>query len=127
MSNNDQKIESMLKQYRPLGPPAELKERIFRSKEKRPNRKWLTVAAGILLVAGIVIWQITTKPPKQQLSVADIEQHISASASAARLLAAAEILKQYSDTQQFAEKQYQYIMSQYPETAAGAQAKLKIR
>lgn len=127
MSNNDEKIESMLKHYRPLGPPAELKERIFQSKEKQWNRTWLAVAASIFLVASFMIWQTTVKPPKQEAAVVDIEHYIAVSASAARILAAAEILEQYEDTQQFAEKQYRYVASKYSETAAGAEARMKIR
>ena len=127
MDNYEEKIESVLKRYRPTGPSAELKARIFGVREKGHRWIWLAVAASIALAASILIWQAISIPPNQEMAVEDIEQSISKSATAARLLAAADLLDQYQDARPLAEQQYRYIVSRYPETDAAAQAKTKIR
>jgi len=67
------------------------------------------------------------KPTRKEVSFADIERRITESASAARLLAAAELLAEYPDAQSIVKEQYRYIVEAYPETAAAAEAKSKIQ
>jgi hypothetical protein len=67
------------------------------------------------------------RPAKKEISFAEIERRITESGSAARLLAAAELLAEYPDAQSIVKEQYRYIVETYPETAAAAEAKLKIQ
>ena len=52
---------------------------------------------------------------------------INESGSAARLLAATELLTEYPDAKAIVKEQYRYIVEIYPETAAAAKAKSKIK
>lgn len=67
------------------------------------------------------------RPAKKELSFAEIERKIMESGSAARLLAAAELLAEYPDAQLIVKQQYRYIVETYPETPAAAKAKSKIQ
>jgi len=58
--------------------------------------------------------------------LAEIEREITESGSAARLLAAADLLAKYPDAKTIVERQYRYIVETYPETPAAAKAKLRI-
>jgi len=90
--------------------------------------RYAAVAAGILLVLTTsLIWRARVKPAQKELIFADIERRINESASAARLLAAAELLADYSDNEAIVKDQYRYIVETYPETAAAAEAKSKIQ
>ena len=140
MSNNDEKIESMLKRYRPLGPPVELKERIFQlektkaiafslpDKEKKTHWiRYAVIAASIMIVAScFILWCIQERPKEIHLSMAEIERQISQSANAARLLAAVDMLSEYSDLRDIISQQYKHIVDTYPETTAAAEAKSRI-
>jgi anti-sigma factor RsiW len=91
-------------------------------------RRYAAVAACILLVAGIwVLWRTPTRPQQAAPTFAEIKQEIEDSGRAARLLAAAELLAGYPDTQKFVNNQYCYIVEMYPQTPAAAQARLRIR
>ena len=143
MIDDNAKIESMLKRYRPSGPSAELKERIFQQKETKAadfslsdkNKKthWIkyaAIAASILIVAGsYLLWDRETDvmPSETQLSFAEIDRQISQSANAARLLAAVDMLAQYSNSEDIIKQQYCYIVDMYPQTPAAAKAKLQIK
>lgn len=90
--------------------------------------RYAAVAAGILLVVTTsIIWRALIRPAKKEISFAEIERKITESASAARLLAAAELLAEYPDAQSIVKEQYRYIVETYPKTAAAAEAKLKIQ
>ncbi len=90
--------------------------------------RYAAVAAGILLVVTTsIVWRTLMRPAKKELSFAEIERKIIESGSAARLLAAAELLAEYPDAQSIVKEQYRYIVETYPETAAAAKAKLKIQ
>jgi anti-sigma factor RsiW len=91
-------------------------------------RRYAAIAAAILIVTGIsMIWRTITRPKEPGPTFAEVERRISESASAARLLAAAELLAKYPDAQSIVKKQYSYIVETYPDTAAAAEAKLRIR
>lgn len=88
--------------------------------------RYAAVAAGILLVVTTsIVWRVLVRPAKKEISFAEIERRITESASAARLLAAAELLAEYPDDETIVKEQYRYIVETYPETAAAAKAKLK--
>ncbi len=93
--------------------------------------RWLrytAAAAGILLVvATSILWRALVRPAKKELTFTEIERKITESASAARLLAAAELLAEYHDARSIVKEQYHYIVETYPETAAAAEAKSKIQ
>ena len=90
--------------------------------------RYAAVAAGILLVVTTsVVWRTLVRPAKKEISFAEIERKISESGSAARLLAATELLAEYPDAQSIVKEQYRYIVETYPETAAAAKAKSRIQ
>ena len=89
--------------------------------------KYAAVAASILLVLAISgVWRSLVRPTGQEPTFTEIERRISDSASATRLLAAADLLAEYADTKALAERQYHYVVRRYPETPAAAEAKLRI-
>jgi anti-sigma factor RsiW len=96
-----------------------------------PRIRWCryaAIAAGIFVVAGILILRLKpTRPQQAAPTFAEIKQEIEDSGRAARLLAAAELLAGYPDTQKFVNNQYCYIVEMYPQTPAAAQARLRIR
>ncbi|MHC4285990.1 MAG: anti-sigma factor family protein [Planctomycetota bacterium] len=98
--------------------------------EKVRKVRWpgyAAVAASILLIFTVsVIRHVLVGPPESESTFADIERRISDSASAIRLLAAADLLAKYPDTEAIAKRQYHYVVKKYPETPAAAEAKLRI-
>ena len=89
--------------------------------------KYAAIAAGILLVVTISgVWRALVRDTEEEPEFADIERRISDSASATRLLAAADMLAKYTDTKAIANRQYHYVVKTYPETPAAAEAKLRI-
>lgn len=90
--------------------------------------RYAAVAAGILLVVTISgVWRALVRPTEQEPTFAEIERRISESGSAAQLLAAVDLLAKYPDAETIVKKQYSYIVETYPETPAGAEAKLRIQ
>lgn len=90
--------------------------------------KYAAIAAGILFVVTIsVIWRALVRPGEGEPTFAEIEHRITESYSAARLLAAADLLAKYPDTKAVANQQYHYLVKKYPETHAAAEAKLRIK
>jgi predicted anti-sigma-YlaC factor YlaD len=90
--------------------------------------RYAAAAAGILLVVTTsILWRALVRPAKKELTFAEIERKITESASAARLLAAAELLAEYPDAETIVKEQCRYIVDTYPETAAAAEAKSKIK
>jgi predicted anti-sigma-YlaC factor YlaD len=89
--------------------------------------KYGAVAASILLVVTISgVWRALVRPTGQEPTFAEIERRITESGSAARLLAAADLLAKYPDAEAIAKRQYHYVVQKYPETPAAAEAKLRI-
>ncbi len=96
----------------------------------RKNRwpRYAAIAASILVVAtASVVWHTLTRPKGNELTFAEIERKINESGSAARLLVAAELLSDDPGAETIVKQQYQYIVETYPETAAAAEAKLRIK
>ena len=92
--------------------------------------RWLryaAIAASILLVVTTsVVWHALVRPVKKELTFAEIERKITESGSAARLLAAAELLAEYTDDEAFVKQQYQHIIEVYPKTTAADKARSRI-
>jgi hypothetical protein len=100
---------------------------------KHRKSHWLKYAAAavILIVATVsIIWCTLEKPvlqPKKEMNFADIERRINNAGNAARLLAATELLAEYSDSQSIVKEQYRYIVETYPDTQSAKKARLKIQ
>jgi anti-sigma factor RsiW len=91
-------------------------------------RRYAAIAAAILIVTSIsVVWRTMTRPKEPGPTFAEVERRILESASAARLLAAAELLAKYPDAQSIVKEQYNHIVETYPDTAAAAEARLRIQ
>ncbi len=93
-----------------------------------PWTRYAAAAAGIiLLLTTSVVWRTLMKPVDKEINFADIERSITEAGTAARLLAATELLAEYPDAQPLVKKQYRYIVETYPETSAADKAKLKMQ
>ena len=93
-----------------------------------PWARYAAAAAGIiLLLTTSVVWQTLMKPAQKEINFADIERSITEAGTAARLLAATELLAEYPDAQSIVKDQYRYIVERYPETSAGNIAKSKVQ
>lgn len=118
MDYDDDKIESMLRRYRPLGPPAELKEQIFRSREQRLYRIWPAIAASILLVAGIGLVLRQLERPTESVNIqsnpSQIEIIVVQAGRAEQLLAVANILAGQPGGEYHAKGIYYEIVNHYP-------------
>jgi predicted anti-sigma-YlaC factor YlaD len=89
--------------------------------------RYAAIAASILITAtASVVWFALTGRTDTEPTVAEIEREITESASAARLLAATDLLSKHSEADAVARRQYQHIAEAYPETAAATQARLRI-
>lgn len=88
---------------------------------------YASVAAGILLAAAAFVWFALRGPTETELTVTEIEREVIESGSAARLLAATELLSKHPEAEIIVERQYRNIVETYPETAAAARAKSKIQ
>jgi len=90
-------------------------------------RRWVfrgTAVAAILLLASLAVFRyMPLRPASPQLTAERIEFQIEAEASAARLLATAELLARKPHAKTLAQQQYQYILDHYPTTRAGVQTK----
>ena len=90
--------------------------------------RYAAIAASILVVAtASVVWRTLVRPKESELTFAEIERKITESGSAARLLAAAELLSENPKAEAIVKQQYRHIVDTYPETAAAAKAKLRIK
>ncbi len=100
----------------------------IRGKAKKVHwPRYAAVAAGILLVVTTsIVWRTLMKPAEKEISFAEIERRITESGTAARLLAATELLAEYTDDEAFVKQQYRHIIEVYPSTAAADKARSRI-
>ncbi len=110
-----------------------------RPPERFQSSKWslkkiAAVAAGILLVLGVgAVWRMLSRPTertgisREQALAVEIKRKISESGDAARLLAAAELLSKYPESENSVKERYRHIVETYPETPAAAEARQKIK
>jgi len=90
--------------------------------------RYAAIAAGILLVLTTsIVWRALVRPAEKEMNFAEIERRIIESGNAARLLAAAELLDEYSEDEAVVKEQYRYIVDTYPQTSEAVKAKLKIQ
>lgn len=91
-------------------------------------RRWPAVAAAAVVVFAVAVIshrRPMAGPAGPQLTAEQVEAQIMAEGSAARLLAAAEILARKPHARELARSQYRYILEYYPETEAAVQARTK--
>ncbi len=93
------------------------------------RRKYAAIAAGLLIAVGIVsvAMQKTLQRPADVLTAEQIERNISDSASAVRLLATADLLREYDGVKDTLSKLYEHIIATYPDTSAAMEAKTRIK
>lgn len=94
----------------------------------RPHRwRYVAAAACVALAVGAALyWSTRHQPVTSVPTMAEIENQIAASASAARMLAAVERLGTQPALREIAESQYRYIIDKYPDTPAAEPARLKL-
>jgi len=95
---------------------------------KRRWRRYAAIAASILLVVtASIMWRTLVRPTEAEPTFAEIERKIIDESTAAKLLAATDLLagKPYAKT--LIKNQYEYIVDRYPNTNAAATARLKIQ
>ncbi|MHC4517586.1 MAG: anti-sigma factor family protein [Planctomycetota bacterium] len=94
-----------------------------------PSHRWRYVAAAAcvaLAVGGVFFWPARRQPAANPPTMAEIENRIAASASAARMLAAAGQLETQTALRDVTESQYRYIVDKYPDTPAAEPARRKL-
>ncbi len=79
---------------------------------------WAAVAAAIVIVAGTLVLNSTHRPSGPEY--AQIERQIAGAATAAKLLAATQILAQCEGTESIVQEQYRYILENYADTPTAA-------
>jgi len=98
-------------------------------RSRRPHR-WRYVAAAACVAIAVsgtfFFWSARRQPAASPPTMADIENQIAASASAARMLAAVDKLGTQPALRDIAESQYRYIIDKYPHTPAAEPARLKL-
>jgi len=100
--------------------------------EAHPTRRlWPCVAAAALIVLGIGLalhrLDRPSGPMEPELTLAQIERQIFEEASAAKVLAAAELLERKPHASELAEKPYRYVIEHYPQTHAANIARTRIQ
>lgn len=111
-----------------LAETKEIRTPIRQKAGKIPWPRYAAAAAGIiLLLTTSIVWRALLRPQEKEINFAEIERSITEAGTAARLLAATELLAEYPDAQTIVKQQYRYIVETYPETSAANEAKLKIQ
>ncbi len=130
MGNYEEKVESMLKRYRPVGPPAAFKEQIFKTKHKILWRSKLRIAAAIMLVLSIgVTWQMLQRSSRSDIDSAkliQIERLISRAGKSAQLLSVADVLAKHTGGQHRAKEIYEELIHSYTDLDEGMKAKSRL-
>jgi hypothetical protein len=102
----------------------------LRKVRKSHRLRYAALAASILLVvSAFTAWRALVKPVEIQKepSFAEIERKITDEGTAARLLAATDLLADRPNAGTLVQSQYEYIVDRYPNTKAAAAAKAKIQ
>jgi hypothetical protein len=98
------------------------------SKRKTWARYGLIAASIAVTSITLVCWQTvhriySNSKTNTDISMSKITQQIEEAGRAAKLLAAADLLRTSPTAHKIAENQYRYIVEQYPKTKAATQAK----
>jgi anti-sigma factor RsiW len=91
-----------------------------------PRKSFYVVAAaaGILLVAGLLVIPVSHQGPRDRPITSDqIERQVARAGIAAELLAATRIVAQCEGTESIVEQQYRHILREYADTAAAESIK----
>ena len=111
-----------------LAPTKAIRIPIQKKTRQLQWRRYAAIAASILVVVtASIVWRTLVRPTKKEPTFAEIERKIIESGSAARLLAATDLLAKYPDAEAILKRQYRYITKAYPETTAAAKANLRIQ
>ena len=90
-------------------------------------RKYAAIAASIaILAATALIWKSQLPPKQPEPTLAQIEQEMFDSSTAAKILAIADMLAKQKSAQDFVKQQYSFVIRTYPNTPAAEKAKLKL-
>jgi len=90
-------------------------------------RHYVAVAAAVVLAVGsLAYWPSRRPAPADAPTLAEIEDRMTQSAQAARLLVTVEQLESQASLRDVTESQYRYILAKYPETSAAKSAQLKL-
>lgn len=90
--------------------------------------RYAAIAASILLiVTASVVWRALVRPREAGPTFAEIEREIVDEGTAAKLLAATDLLAGKSYAKGLIKSQYEYIVGRYPNTEAAATVKLRIQ
>jgi predicted anti-sigma-YlaC factor YlaD len=91
-------------------------------------RRYVAAAAGIVVIGAICLMQLREEPAVESpQTFEEIDRKISDVGSAARILAATELLAESGNFKDIVQQQYRYIVERYPETPAGVEAQLRIQ
>lgn len=82
--------------------------------------RYAAAAAVFLMIAGATIFTSIHRSARPDAAYARIEQHVTSVATAARLLAATQILAQCEGTESIVQEQCRYILRNYADTPAAA-------
>ena len=90
-----------------------------RHRSVAPWARRLALAAGILIaVGGALLMCLPSGPPERALAYAEVERQVTRTATAARLLAATQLLAQCEGTDSFVQEQCRYLLADYADTPA---------
>lgn len=90
--------------------------------------RYAAIAASILLVVtASVVWRALVRPAEAGPTFAEIEREIVEEGTAARLLAATDLLTGKSYAEGLVKSQYEYIVDRYPNTEAAQAVRLRIQ
>jgi anti-sigma factor RsiW len=79
----------------------------------------VAVAAGILLVVGVLVRPVLRQSPRDEpLAAKEVEGRVARAGLAAELLAATQMLARCEGTESIVERQYEYILRHYADTPA---------
>lgn len=97
-----------------------------------PARIWRYVAAAAVVVLGVgLVLNLHDRPGPEpaepEVTIAQIERQIFDAASAAKVLAAAELLAKRSEAGDLTARPYRYVIENYPQTNAAAIARTRIQ
>ena len=96
-------------------------DRVKRTKTARAPWFRYAAAAGILIAAGTLLFTASHHPRGEETFTFDqIQQQIEHTATAARLLAATNLIAQCEGTESIVAKQYRHILTHYGDTPAAA-------
>lgn len=130
MIDDDASVELLLKRYRPAGPPAQLKDRIFHSQVTRRRPPWPALAASVLMVvgAGLSAWVLVGpgRSHRDTITAAQIERTVRRAGEAAQLLAVADFWADQPGGESHAQNTYHEIVHAYPDVDVATQARSRL-